>query len=109
MRAACVLAIALVCPAWAVPATAETRMSNECLDVVSKYLNAMGGMLKEAKPSGACALANWAKNRFEELSRGYNAEPEECRKTDLGKNVEKTLKVRLRQETNMSKRHCRRK
>jgi hypothetical protein len=64
--------------------------------------------LCEAKPTGACPLARWAKNRHEEILRMYNEEPAECRTTDLGKNLEKTLKVWISQEDNMSKKHCRR-
>jgi hypothetical protein len=101
--------IVLVCAGLAVPAAAQTKTENECLDIVSKHLHVMTDTLKESKPTGACALANWAKNRHEEILRVYSTEPEECRKSELGKKVETTLKARIRQETNMAKRHCRRK
>jgi len=39
----------------------------------------------------------------------YNEEPAECKTTDLGKNLEKTLKVRISQEDSASRRSCRRK
>ena len=39
--------------------------------------------------------------------RMYNTEPEECRKSDVGKNLDKTLKARISQEAGMTKRHCR--
>jgi hypothetical protein len=102
-------AITLMCAGLALPAAAQTKTESECLDIVSKHLDVLTGTLKEAKPTGACALANWAKNRHEEILRVYATEPDECRKSDLGKKVETTLKARIRQETNMAKRHCRRK
>jgi cytochrome c556 len=105
------LMIALVCACGAVPAAAQMtkERESECQSMVLKYMSVLVGIIKESKPSGACALANWLKNRNEEVLRMYNAEPEDCRKTDLGKNLDKTLKVRISQEANMSKRHCRRK
>jgi hypothetical protein len=108
MRSTRVWAITLMCAGLAVPAAAQTKRESECLDIVSKHLD-MTGTLKETKPTGACALANWSRDRHEEILRVYATEPEECRKTDLGKKVESTLKARIRQETNMAKRHCRRK
>ena len=76
--------------------------------MVMKYMNVLTGTLKEPKPAGACPLAKWAKNRHEEILRMYSQEPAECRTTDLGKDLEKTLKVRISQEDGMSKKHCRR-
>jgi hypothetical protein len=98
-----------VCAGWAAPATAQLtkERENECHEIILKHMNVLVGMIKEAKPSGKCALANWLKNRTEEVMRMYDAEPEDCRKTDLGKNLDKTLKARIRQEAGMSKRHCR--
>jgi hypothetical protein len=105
------LAMALVCVSWTLPAAAQMtkERESECQSLVLKYLSLLTDMIKESKPSGACALASWLKNRHEEQLRMYSAEPEDCRKTELGKNLDKTLKTRVRQETNMSKRHCRRK
>jgi hypothetical protein len=88
---AAILAIVLS----AAPAGAQKKTEDECLDVISKYIEVLGGTLREAKPSGACALARWAKNRHEEILRMYNEEPAECKTTDLGKNLERTLKVRI--------------
>jgi hypothetical protein len=101
---AAILAIVLS----AAPAGAQKKTEDECLDVISKYIEVLGGTLREAKPSGACALARWAKNRHEEILRMYNEEPAECKTTDLGKNLEKTLKVRISQEDSASRRSCRR-
>ena len=108
MRTTLIFAMVLAIAGWTMPANAQQQADNDCLDVVSKYLKVLGGTLREAKPSGACALAKWAKNRHEEILRMYNEEPAECRTTDLGKNLEKTLKVRISQEDNNSKRSCRR-
>jgi hypothetical protein len=111
MRSTRMWAITLLCVGWAVPAAAQMskERESECQSMVLKYMSVLVGIIKESKPSGACALANWLKNRNEEVLRMYNAEPEDCRRTDLGKNLDKTLKVRISQEANMSKRHCRRK
>jgi hypothetical protein len=111
MRATWMLAVALVCAGWAMPAAAEMtkERESECNGIVLKYMGVLVGIIKEAKPTGKCAIANWLKNRNEEVLRMYSAEPEDCRKSDLGKNLDKTLKVRIRQEADMSKRHCRRK
>jgi hypothetical protein len=108
MRATLMLAIVLGTIGWTVPADAEQKTDSECMDMVMKYLNVMTGTLKEPKPTGACPLAKWAKNRHEEILRMYGQEPAECRTTDLGKDLEKTLKVRISQEDSMSKKHCRR-
>jgi hypothetical protein len=101
---AAILAIVLS----AAPAGAQKKTEDECLDVISKSIEVLGGTLREAKPSGACALARWAKNRHEEILRMYNEEPAECKTTDLGKNLERTLKVRISQEDSASRRSCRR-
>jgi hypothetical protein len=91
-----------------VPANAQQKTEDECLDIVSKYIEVLAGTLRETKPAGACPLARWAKTRHEEILRMYNEEPAECKTTDLGKNLERTLKVRISQEDSLSKRHCRR-
>jgi hypothetical protein len=109
MRGILLFAIVLTSTAWMTAAKAEgEKTESECLDIVDKYLKVLTGTLSEAKPSGACALAKWAKNRNEEILRMYSQEPNECRKSDLGKNLEKTLKVRISQEDRASKRDCRR-
>ena len=108
MRATLILAIVLGTTGWTVPANAEQKTDIECMDMVSKYMKVLTGTLSEAKPSGACPLAKWAKNRHEEILRMYGQEPEECRKTDLGKDLEKTLKVRISQEDREAKKSCRR-
>jgi hypothetical protein len=108
MRTTLMLAVVVVIAVSAVPAGAQEKSENDCLDVVSKYIEVLGGTLREAKPSGACALARWAKNRHEEILRMYNTEPAECRATDLGKNLEKTLKVRISQEDSARRKSCRR-
>jgi hypothetical protein len=108
MRATLMLAAIAAIALSAAHANAEQKTEDECVDIVSKYIEVLGGTLREAKPSGACALARWSKNRHEEILRMYNAEPAECRTTDLGKNLEKTLKVRISQEDSASKKSCRR-
>jgi hypothetical protein len=108
MRTTLMLAAIVAIALSAAPAGAQKKTEDECLDVISKYIEVLGGTLREAKPSGACALARWAKNRHEEILRMYNEEPAECKTTDLGKNLEKTLKVRISQEDSASRRSCRR-
>lgn len=108
MRTISMLAAILAIVLSAAPAGAQKKTEDECLDVISKYIEVLGGTLREAKPSGACALARWAKNRHEEILRMYNEEPAECKTTDLGKNLERTLKVRISQEDSASRRSCRR-
>ena len=107
MRAKWMLAVGLIAAGWSMPSYAE-KSESDCLDITQKYINALGGLLREAKPKGRCALAEFGKKRHEELLREYNTEPEECRKTDLGKNLEKTLKVRVSQESRLAKKYCRR-
>jgi hypothetical protein len=108
MRTTLMSAVVVVIAVSAVPAGAQQKSESECLDVISKYIEVLGGTLREAKPSGACALARWGKNRHEEILRMYNEEPAECRTTDLGKNLEKTLKVRISQEDGARRKSCRR-
>jgi hypothetical protein len=108
MRAILLFAIVMTSAGWVISADAQEKTETDCLDVVSKYLKVLSGTLKEAKPTGACALAKWGKNRHEEILRMYGQEPDECRKSDLGKNLEKTLKVRISQEDGLSKKYCRR-
>jgi hypothetical protein len=108
MRTTSMLAAILAIVLSAAPAGAQKKTEDECLDVISKYIEVLGGTLREAKPSGACALARWAKNRHEEILRMYNEEPAECKTTDLGKNLEKTLKVRISQEDSNRRKSCRR-
>jgi hypothetical protein len=107
MLAKWILALGLVSAGWTMPAHAQPKTETECFDVIEKYLKVLGDILKESKPSGACALAKQAKTRHEEVLRMYNTEPEECRKSDLGKNLDKTLKTRVSQEAGMVKRRCR--
>jgi hypothetical protein len=108
MRTTLMLAAAVAIALSAVPAGAQQKTEDECLDIMDKYMRTLMATLREAKPSGACALARWGKNRHEEILRMYNEEPDECRMTDLGKNLEKTLKVRISQEDSASKKSCRR-
>jgi hypothetical protein len=108
MRATLLMAIVLGTIGWTGPADAQQKTEIECLDIVSKYLKVLTGTLSEAKPTGACPLAKWAKNRNEEILRMYSQEPAECRTTDLGKNLDKTLKSRISEEDGMARRHCRR-
>jgi hypothetical protein len=110
MRAKRMLAISLLCVGWTLPAAAQMSKDreNECSGINLKHMGLLVGIIKESKPTGACALANWLKNRYEEISRMYGAEPEDCRKTEIGKKLDQTIKVRIHQEANMAKRHCRR-
>jgi hypothetical protein len=82
---------------------------SECSGINLKHMGLLVGVIKASKPTGACALANWLKNRYEEMSRMYGAEPEDCRNTEIGKKLDQTIKARIRQEAGMAKRHCRRK
>ena len=107
MPAKWILALGLISAVWTMPAQAQPKSESECLDVIDKYIKVLMDTLKESKPTGACALAKHAKNRHEEILRMYNTEPEECRKSDVGKNLDKTLKTRISQEAGMTKRHCR--
>src|SRR5262245_8401571 len=108
MRTTLMLAAMAAIALSAAPAGAQKKTEDECLDVISKYIHVLGDNLREAKPSGACALARWGKKRHEEILRMYNEEPAECKTTDLGKNLEKTLKVRISQEDSASRKSCRR-
>jgi hypothetical protein len=108
MRTTLMLTVIVAIAVSTAQANAEEKKEVDCVDVVSKYIKVLGGTLREAKPSGACALAKWAKNRHEEILRMYNEEPAECKTTDLGKNLEKTLKVRISQEDREMKKSCRR-
>jgi hypothetical protein len=107
MPARLIVALGLMLAAWTMPALAQAKKEADCLDVIDKYLKVLGDTLKEAKPSGACALAKHAKDRHEEILRMYKTEPEDCRASALGKNLDKTLKARVSQEARMVKRHCR--
>jgi hypothetical protein len=109
MRVTLLLAAILATSVLTDPANAQKKTEDECLDIIEKYLGVLAGTLRETKPTGACALARWGKDRHEEILRMYSQEPDECRATELGKNLEKTLKVRISQEDSQSKRHCRRK
>jgi len=113
MRAVTTLATALLLlGALGTAATAQDKKEEEkvnCLDVVSKHLHALtDATVREQKPRGACALARWGVQRHQELLKSFSIEPEECRKDELGKKVEDTLKSRIRDEIRMSKRHCKR-
>jgi hypothetical protein len=114
MRIVATLAIALLvgglCTAFAQQQTEEKKEEKvNCSDVVFKHLQALtDATVREQKPRGACAIARWGVQRHQELLRSFNLEPEECRKEALGKDLEKTLKVRISQETRLSKRHCKR-
>jgi hypothetical protein len=108
MRTTLIFAVIVAIGGWTACANAEEKKDADCMDMISKYIEVLGGTLREAKPSGACALAKWAKNRHEEILRMYNEEPAECKTTDLGKNLEKTLKVRISQEDREMKKSCRR-
>jgi hypothetical protein len=108
MRTTLMLAVIVAIAASTVPAGAQQKTESECLDIMDKYMEALMGTLREAKPSGACALARFGKTRHEEILKMYNEEPAECRTTDLGKNLEKTLKVRISQEDSAIKKSCRR-
>ena len=108
MRITLLLALTMTIAVSSVPAGAEPKTESECLDIMDKYMKVLMDTLREAKPSGACALARWGKTRHEEILKMYNEEPAECRTNDLGKNLEKTLKVRINQEDREAKKSCRR-
>ena len=111
MRIAVTLSVALLVAVSGVAAFGQEKKEEkvDCLDVVSKHLHALtDATVREQKPRGACALARWGVQRHEELMRAFSLEPEECRKDELGKKVEDTLKSRIRDETRMRKRHCKR-
>ena len=79
MRTTLMLAAFVAIALSVAPAAAQKKTEDECLDIISKYVEVLGGTLREAKPSGACALARWGKNRHEEILRMYNEEPAECK------------------------------
>jgi hypothetical protein len=109
MRIVTTLGMGLLVGAMSTAAFAQEKKEEEkvdCLDVASKHVRAIGGTLREQKPSGRCALAKWAVQRHEELLRSFNTESEECRNTELGKNIDKTLKHRIREEARDRKRYC---
>ena len=112
MRVGITLLVALLFGFMGVAAFAQDKKEDEkvnCLDVASKHLRALtDATVREQKPRGACALARWGVQRHEELLRAFSIEPEECRKDELGKKAEDTLKSRIRDETRMRKRHCKR-
>jgi hypothetical protein len=108
MRTTLMLAVIMTLAVSIVPAGAEPKTESECLDIMDKYMKVLMDTLREPKPSGACALAKFGKTRHEEILKMYNEEPAECRTTDTGKNLEKTLKVRISQEDREAKKSCRR-
>jgi hypothetical protein len=108
MRTTLMLAAIVATALLAAPAGAQQKTESECLDIMDKYMEALMNTLREAKPSGACALARFGKTRHEEILKMYSEEPAECRTSDLGKNLEKTLKVRISQEDREIKKSCRR-
>jgi hypothetical protein len=108
MRVATALATALLLGALSTLASAQDKTEEECLDITEKHIRAMAANLREQKPSGRCALAKWSLQRHQEMLRAFSIEPEECRKSQLGKKLEDTLKSRIREETASSKRHCKR-
>ena len=95
--------------AFAQDSKKEEEEKVDCRTVVFKHLTALtDATIREQKPRGACALARWGVKRHQELLRSFNLEPEECRKSDLGKEHEKTLKIRISQETRETKKSCKR-
>ena len=109
MRTTAMTVIGLIVLGLPMPSHAQAKDDDEsCLDKMSKYTHVLVGTLREPKPRGECALSKWVIERHGEILRMYDAEPEECKKTDLGKNVERTVKSIIRQETaNLRKRSCR--
>jgi hypothetical protein len=80
----------------------------DCDDIVSKHILGLGDLLHEKKPRGECAMARWSIERHEEKLRSFNLEPEECRKTDLGKKFVSTVRSVIGQEQRARKRSCKR-
>ena len=113
MRVGIILLVVAVFGVMGMAAFAQDKEKEEekvdCRTVVFKHLTALtDATIREQKPRGACALARWGVKRHEELLRSFHLEPEECRKSDLGKDVEKTLKTRIGQETRETKKSCKR-
>src|SRR6266702_319678 len=71
MRTTPMLAVIMTIAASTVPAGAEQKTESECLDIMDKYMEALMNTLREAKPSGACALARFGKTRHEEILKMY--------------------------------------
>jgi hypothetical protein len=105
MRTAAMIVIGLIVFGLPTPSHAQAKDDDEdCLQKMSKYTGILVGTLSEPKPRGECALSAWVIQRHNEILRTYDAEPEECKKTELGKNVERTVKSVIRQETNNRRR-----
>ena len=108
MRIAAMLATGLVVLGSTMPSFGESKeVDRACLDKVSKHLMAMGNLMKEARPKGECAIAKWVIAKHTEILKMYGTEPEECRKTELGKKTQGALMSIIRQETSRRKRSCR--
>jgi hypothetical protein len=106
------LTVVLLVGLFASAAGAEENKEDEkadCQSRVMKHVLSLGDLLREQKPKGNCAIARWSIERHEEKLRIFNAEPEECRKTDLGKKYVSTVKSVIGQEQRTLKRSCKRK
>jgi hypothetical protein len=104
-----VLTVTIVVLAAGLGTSAGAQEKIDCLDRIGKLTTgSLGGLLSESKPSGRCPLAQWGVRRHNEILKMYNAEPDECKKTDLGKSLGKTLRSLISQHARDVRRYCRR-
>jgi hypothetical protein len=108
MRVVAKLSVAVLVGVFATAAFAEEKKTErECDSIVTKHVIALADLLREPKPKGNCAIARWSIERHEEKLRIFGAEPDECKKTDLGKKFVSTVKSVIGQEQRTVKR-CKR-
>ena len=74
---------------------------------MSKHIKVMTGHAQRSQACGRLRARQVGQDQHEEILRAYSAEPEKCRKGELGRRSQK-LEGANPQETNMSKKHCRR-
>ncbi len=88
--------------------TSASAQPTDCRDRIFKFTEVLTGLLEESKPSDRCGLAQWGVRRYNEILKMYNAEPAECKKTDLGKTAGTTIRSLANQYARERRRVCRR-
>jgi hypothetical protein len=106
MRSIWIMAIAFAIGcATTSPASAEL---SDCDNRIIKFTGVLTGLIEESKPRDRCGLAQWGVRRYNEILKMYNAEPAECKKTDLGKTAGTTIRSLANQYARDRRRFCRR-